>query len=199
MDLHHRKRAVAVCLFLSWWTTTSAYSILLPTHSAKAQVAGDLLLDDIAIQNPPRFEGAEFQIDLPDGTRCSTQQGTPPHLSFYGGTSRRGDSRNIYNTINSDQISNTNSSGNGMAAGAIVTIPLGSRTKKNCDKSYELHLLTKKLELANVLFEQGLIDESEIAGLIMQAKKLLNVDLQSQTKGQQNHLSTISNPPQLNP
>ena len=51
----------------------------------------------------------------------------------------------------------------------------------------------------NVLFEQGLIDESEIAGLIMQAKKLLNVDLKSQTKGQQNHLSTISNPPQLKP
>ena len=36
-------------------------------------------------------------------------------------------------------------------------------------------MLTKKLELATLMFEQGLVDEDEIAGLIEQAKQILNL------------------------
>ena len=140
---------------------------MLSTYSAHAQLVGDLLLDDIAITNQ-RFEGSEFQIDLPDGTRCQSQQGTPPQISFYGGSSRRADKHDV-NTGDSDYKSG------GLAAGAIITIPIGSQTKRNCDRSYELHLLTKKLELATLMFEQGLVDEDEIAGLIQQAKQILNL------------------------
>ena len=140
---------------------------MLSTHSANAQLVGDLLLDDIAIKNQ-RFEGSGFQIDLPDGTRCQSQQGTPPQISFYGGSTTRSDKHDL-NTGGSDYQSG------GLAAGAIVTIPIGSKTKRNCDRSYELHLLTKKLELATLMFEQGLLDEDEMDGIIEQAKELLSL------------------------
>ena len=97
-----------------------------------------------------------------------SQQGTPPQISFYGGSSHRADKHDV-NTGDSDYKSG------GLAAGAIITIPIGSQTKRNCDRSYELHLLTKKLELATLMFEQGLVDEDEIAGLIEQAKQILNL------------------------
>lgn len=133
---------------------------------------GDLLLDDIAINNQ-RLEGAEFQLDLPDGTRCMTQQGSPPHLSIYGGTSKRDDRHDV----KADGRSTYNAGG--LAAGAVFTIPFGSRTNRNCDRSYELHLLSKKLDLATILFEQGLISEQDMNGLILEAKKILGLSANS--------------------
>ena len=147
---------------------------MLSANSANSQLVGDLLLDDIAIKNQ-RFEGPQFQIDLPDGTRCQSHQGTPPHISFYGGSSRRNDEHDKLGS------GHTKYDSGGLAMGAILTIPIGSKTKRNCDRSYELHLLTKKLELATIMFEQGLVDEDEISGLINEAKKILNL----QSKGYQ--------------
>jgi len=176
MDLHYRKRANKFRFHLIWWwAITCANAILLSANSANAQLVGDLLLDDIAINNQ-RLEGAEFQIDLPDGTRCLSHHGSPPHLSFYGGSSQRDDRHKLVTSGKSSYNSG------GLAAGAVLVIPFGSRTNRNCDRSYELHLLSKKLDLATILFEQGLISEEEMGGLIQEAKKLLDLSQSSNVK-----------------
>ena len=169
MDLYYGKRAKKFHLYLLWWWTIAcANAILLSTHPANAQLIGDLLLDDIAINNQ-RLEGAEFQIDLPDGTRCLSHNGSPAHLSIYGGSSQRDDTHKVITSGKSSYNSG------GLAAGAVLTIPFGSRTNRNCDRSYELHILSKKLDLATILFEQGLITEKEMGGLILEAKRLLDL------------------------
>ena len=143
---------------------------MLSAYSAEAQVAPPLLLDDVSIRSNQRASGSSFQIDLPDGTRCSSNNGSPPTLSFYGGTSNRQDEYNY--RFDAEELDNALSGGH--AAGAVVTIPLGTRTTRNCDKSYRLHLLTQKLELATLLFDQGLIEKKELDALLDNARKFIN-------------------------
>ena len=67
-----------------------------------------------------------------------------------------------------------NASSGGHAAGAVVTIPLGTRNNRNCDKSYQLHILTQKLELATLLYDQGLIEKEDLDQLLDNARQFIN-------------------------
>ena len=133
--------------------------------------ATELLLDDLFNQTIQRPEGSKFTIDLPDGTRCSSENGTPPSLSFYGGQSFRNDSSR--SLLEQELNTNLNSLGNGYATGAVLTIPLGANTKRNCDVSYNLQIAAKKLELASALHDQGIISDEELKNLMNGIKQML--------------------------
>ena len=148
----------------------NTYALLLSAYPAEAQVAPPLLLDDVSIKTNQRAEGSAFQVDLPDGTRCSSTNGSPPTLSFYGGTSTRKDDYEY--RLDSAELNNASSGGH--AAGAVVTIPLGTRNNRNCDKSYQLHILTQKLELATLLYDQGLIEKEDLDQLLNHARQFIN-------------------------
>ena len=171
MDLYFGKtKNWCKCLFRVICASANTYALLLSAYPAEAQVAPPLLLDDVSIKSNQRAEGSAFQIDLPDGTRCSSTNGSPPTLSFYGGTSNRRDDYD--HNFESSRVNNTSSGGH--AAGAVVTIPLGTRNNRNCDKSYQLHILTQKLELATLLYDQGLIEKEDLDQLLNNARQFIN-------------------------
>ena len=86
--------------------------------------ARNLPLSDLSSINAISF-GSRFQVDLPDGTSCSTTNGTPPSLNLYSGYSLRSDK---------SQISLLQMGG--YAVGAVVTIPLFTSNSRNCDEAY---------------------------------------------------------------
>ena len=189
MDLHLREATKAITSKSRWWAAaTCSYSILLSALAGIETIGAfanplppppptnnlDLLLDDIQLAALGRTDGPKFEIDLPDGTRCLTTQGTPPTISFFGGASRRDDEYTGESQSESSQSSQSFNIGHGYSVGTIVTVPLDSMTRKNCDEAYELHLVIKKLELATLLFEQGLITEDSLKGLTHKAKLILN-------------------------
>ena len=141
-----------------------------PCSNAQTAVS-NLLLDDLFNQTTQRSEGSKFTIDLPDGTRCVSENGTPPTLSFYGGQSFRNDNSRTLE----EQILNSSSRslGNGYATGAVLTIPLGANTRRNCDTSYNLQIIAKKLELANALHDEGIISDEELKGIMQKIKEIL--------------------------
>ena len=188
MDLHFRETTKALTPKSKRWTATCTYSILLSTVAGIDSIEAfanplspppqptniDLLLDDVQLGAFGRTEGPKFEIDLPDGTRCQTTQGTPPTISLFGGTSRRDDKYSGSSLSSLSQSSQAFNFGHGYSVGALVSVPLASMTRKNCDEAYELHLIIKKLELATLLFEQGLIAEDSLLGLTNKAKLILN-------------------------
>lgn len=131
---------------------------------ASAQQA-DLLLDDVFLQNNQRPEGSRFSIDLPDGTRCVRENGTPVTVSFFGGHTSRND------RLMQEQSSQ--SLGGGYAGGAILTIPLGSNTSRNCDVSYNLQIAAQKLELAQILHDSGILSDEELKQITSNIKELI--------------------------
>ena len=177
MDLHFRSSRFL--RRLAWplaWSIANSYAILLSAHPAEAQLGGDLLLDDVFLQNAQRPEGAKFQIDLPDGTRCMSHNGTPPTISLFGGATGREDeyqqaTNGELNTATNINLSN--GLGGGYAAGAIVTVPFGANTHRNCDEAYNLHIASQKLELAQILFDQGVLSEEELNTLVTKIKSLV--------------------------
>ena len=177
MDLHFRSsRSLRRLAWTFGWAIANSYAVLLSAHPAEAQLGGDLLLDDVFLNNAQRPEGAKFQIDLPDGTRCMSHNGTPPTFSLFGGATGREDeyqqaTNGELNTATNINLSN--GLGGGYAAGAIVTVPLGANTHRNCDEAYELHIATQKLELAQILFEQGVLTDEELEKLVKDIKSLI--------------------------
>lgn len=159
-------------LFVFGALSALAVSAFFGCGRATAQsAAAELLLDDLFNQTIQRPEGSKFTIDLPDGTRCSSENGTPPTLSFYGGQSFRNDSSR--SLLKQEPNTNLNSLGNGYATGAVLTIPLGANTKRNCDVSYNLQIAAKKLELATALHDQGIISDEELKNLMNGIKQML--------------------------
>ena len=188
MDLHLGKTTKALIPQSRWWAATCTYTVLLSTLAGVDQIEAfanplpppppptniDLLLDDFQLGAFGRTEGPKFEIDLPDGMRCQTTQGTPPTISFFGGASRRDDEYRGSSFSSESQSSKAFNFGHGYSVGTIVSVPLASMTRRNCDEAYELHLVIKKLELATLLFEQGLIPEDSLKGLTHKAKLILN-------------------------
>ena len=133
--------------------------------SASIAQQADLLLDDVFLQNNQRPEGSRFSIDLPDGTRCVSENGTPPTVSFFGGHTSRNDREK--------QETNSRYFGGGYAGGAILTIPLGANTSRNCDVSYNLQIAAQKLELAQVLHDSGILTDEELKEITSNIKELV--------------------------
>ena len=145
---------------------------------AKAQITNDLLLDDVFLNQNSRPEGSRFTIDLPDGTRCTKENGTPPTLSFFGGYSFRNDFENrsddsLTALTTEESSASARALGGGYAGGAVLSFPLGANTHRNCDASYNLHIAAQKLELAQVLHDQGVLSDEELQELLAIIKDLV--------------------------
>jgi hypothetical protein len=113
--------------------------------------------------------GPRFEVNVPDGTSCTSQDGTPTTINVYGGLSERNDEADTYLDARQDY----SGSGNGYAVGIAVTIPLFTRNSRNCDKAYELSIATKKIEMATLLHQEGLLTDDDLATLLGEVKKIL--------------------------
>ncbi len=170
MDLHHRETQKK---FFHWLTFNVVNSLLLSAYPGVAQVNVPTLerlpLSDLTGLTFQNILGPRFEVDLPDGTRCVSQDGTPTTFNLYGGLSERNDFLD-FDAVLGDRYSKN---GAGYAMGAVITVPLFSKNSRNCDKAYEISILNKKIELATLLNQEGLFSDEDLQDLMLQAKKLL--------------------------
>ena len=93
-------------------------------------------------------------------------------LNFYSGISQRQDEI--------DHSSSTSQTlyghGDGYALGAVISIPLFTKNERNCDKAYSISILNKKLELATLLHEEGLLSDTDLSEFLAQVKKMILTD-----------------------
>ena len=175
MDLYHRKSLQEKGKLLSW-AINCINAILLSTHSANAQTnlpslntLDGLPLRDLTGLALPNAMGSRFTVDLPDGTRCSSEDGTPTTLNFYSGFSQRQDEIDHSFTASQSMYGN----GNGYALGAVLSIPLFTKNTRNCDKAYSISILNKKLELATLLHDEGFLSDKDLSKFLAQVKKVI--------------------------
>ena len=149
---------------------------MLSTHSANAQTnlpslntLDGLPLRDLTGLALPNAMGSRFTVDLPDGTRCSSEDGTPTTLNFYSGFSQRQDEIDHSFTASQSMYGN----GNGYALGAVLSIPLFTKNTRNCDKAYSISILNKKLELATLLHDEGFLSDEDLSKFLAQVKKVI--------------------------
>ena len=176
MDLHYRKSLRKTHKTFIWWAINSFNTILLSTYSAVAQTnlpalntLDSLPLRDLTGLTLTNAVKSRFTVDLPDGTRCSSEDGTPTTLNFYSGISQRQDEINHRSSVGQSLYGN----GGGYALGAVLTIPLFTKNQRNCDKAYSISILNKKLELATLLHEEGLLTDKDLSNFLIQVKKLI--------------------------
>ena len=150
----------------------SAYPAAAQTNLPSLNTVDSLPLRDLTGLALPNAVGSRFTVDLPDGTRCSSEDGTPTMLNFYSGISQRQDEI--------DHSSSTSQTlyghGDGYALGAVISIPLFTKNERNCDKAYSISILNKKLELATLLHEEGLLSDTDLSEFLAQVKKVILTD-----------------------
>ena len=176
MDLYHRRSLQEKGKTLLTWAINCVNAILLSTHSANAQTnlpsinsLDGLPLRDLTGLALPNAVGSRFTVDLPDGTRCSSEDGTPTTLNFYSGISQRQDEVDHSSAASQTLYGN----GSGYALGAVLSIPLSTKNTRNCDKAYSISILNKKLELATLLHEEGLLSDEDLSEFLAQVKKVI--------------------------
>ena len=175
MDLYHRRSLQEKGKLLRW-AINCINAILLSTYSANAQTnlqslntPDGLPLRDLTGLALPNAMGSRFTVDLPDGTRCSSEDGTPTTLNFYSGISQRQDEVDHSSAASQTLYGN----GSGYALGAVLSIPLSTKNTRNCDKAYSISILNKKLELATLLHEEGLLSDEDLSEFFAQVKKVI--------------------------
>ena len=148
---------------------------MLSTYSAYAQSTieplDNLPLRDLAGLSFQQPVGPRFEVDLPDGTRCVSQDGTPATMNLFSGLSERVDE-----IEKNELISGYSGNGNGYAFGAVLTVPFGTKNSRNCDQAYAISIVSKKIELAQLLHEEGLLSDEELAVLLTKVKSILLSD-----------------------
>lgn len=151
----------------NWLSRQFIAAILLAAFSGAARVTAselrNLPLSDLSSISATSATGSRFHVDLPDGTSCSSTNGTPPTLNLYSGYSLRSDKSQTSLTSNGD----------GYAVGAVVTVPLFTSNSRNCDEAYALNIANKKLELATFMFQEELLSENELRAFVEQIKQIL--------------------------
>ena len=154
-------------LSIRWLSSQFINVILLSAFSwverAAASEVRNLPLRDLSSLSTTSATGRRFQVDLPDGTSCSSTNGTPPTLNLYSGYSIRSD----------ESQTSSSSNGDGYAVGAVVTVPLFTSNPRNCDAAYALNIANKKLELATFMFQEDLLSEQELREFVEQVKDIL--------------------------
>ena len=63
--------------------------------------------------------------------------------------------------------------GNGYAFGAVLTIPFGTKNTRNCDQAYAISIAIKKIELAQLLHDEGILSDEDLATLLNKIKYIL--------------------------
>ena len=157
----------ATILSTNWLSRQFVVAILLLTFPIGARVAASELrklpLSDLSSISATSATGSRFQVDLPDGTSCSSTNGTPPTLNLYSGYSLRSD----------ESQTSLTSNGDGYAVGAVVTVPLFTSNSRNSHEAYALNIANKKLELATFMFQEDLLSEEELRSFVEQIKQIL--------------------------
>ena len=148
---------------------------MLSAHPATAQsnisTLDNLPLRDLTGLSFQQPLGPRFEVDLPDGTRCVSQDGTPTTMNLYSGISERVDE------IDREELfGDYAGTGNGYAFGAVLTVPFGTKNTRNCDQAYAISIATKKIELAQLLHEEGLLSDEDLATLLKKIKQILLSD-----------------------
>lgn len=173
MDLHYGKSKRKSFKF--FFAINCLNAVLLSTYSANAQSTieplDNLPLRDLAGLSFQQPVGPRFEVDLPDGTRCVSQDGTPTTMNLFSGLSERVDE-----IENNELISGYSGNGNGYAFGAVLTVPFGTKNSRNCDQAYAISIVSKKIELAQLLHEEGLLSDEELAVLLTKVKSILLSD-----------------------
>ena len=100
-----------------------------------------------------------------------SQDGTPTTINLFSGGSAREDE-----IEKNKLLSGYSGNGNGYALGAVLTIPLGTKNSRNCDHAYVISIVSKKIELAQLLHEEGLLSDEDLAALLIQVKAILLSD-----------------------
>jgi hypothetical protein len=147
----------------------STYSATAQTNLPALNTVDGLPLRDLTGLTLPNAVGSRFTVDLPDGTRCSSEDGTPTTLNFYSGISQRQDEIDHSSAASQTLYGN----GSGYALGAVLSIPLSTKNERNCDKAYSISILNKKLELATLLHEEGLLSDEDLSEFLAQVKKVI--------------------------
>ena len=147
----------------------STYSATAQTNLPALNTVDGLPLRDLTGLTLPNAVGSRFTVDLPDGTRCSSEDGTPTTLNFYSGISQRQDEVDHSSAASQTLYGN----GSGYALGAVLSIPLSTKNKRNCDKAYSISILNKKLELATLLHEEGLLSDEDLSKFLAKVKKVI--------------------------
>ena len=171
MDLHYRQSQKKFLWF--WLAFNTLNTLLLSANLARAETIiapiDNLPLQDLTNFSFQNLVGPRFEVDLPDGTRCTSHDGTPIAFNLYGGLSERTDTSKQF-ISSSRTISGL---GQGVAVGAAITVPLFSRNTRNCDEAYSLTIANKKIELATLLHQEGLLSDDDLAKLLLQVKNVL--------------------------
>ena len=140
-----------------------------PIVPTSVTTVDSLPLRDLSAIGAAPALGTRFQVDLPDGTSCISNNGTPPSLNFFSGYSHRQDeSRSAIDLVN-----RYTGNGNGYAVGAVLNLPFKTMNSRNCDEAYALNVANKKLEMATFMFQEDLLSEQELRSLAAELKKVL--------------------------
>ena len=104
---------------------------------------------------PNQPTGPRFDIELPDGLSCSSSNGTPPALNFYGGSTKRDNSYQSFPDYTAG----------GHSIGAVLSLPLARTSSPKCDDAYNLYLTNKKIELIENLYDSGVLSDDQVQTL----------------------------------
>mgnify|MGYP000185352715 FL=1 len=174
MDLHYgksKRKSFQFCFFAINCINTILLSAYPATAQSNISTLDNLPLRDLTGLSFQQPLGPRFEVDLPDGTRCVSQDGTPTTMNLYSGISERVDE------IDREELfGDYAGTGNGYAFGAVLTIPFGTKNTRNCDQAYAISIATKKIELAQLLHDEGLLSDEDLATLLNKIKNILLSD-----------------------
>lgn len=137
-----------------------------PIRSSVDSSAVDFPTEIYSIR-PNSISGPRFELELPDGLSCTSENGTPPSLNFYGGSTQR---NNRYQAF-PDYVTD------GYSLGAVISVPLKTTKAPRCDEAYRLYLISKKIELLESLYDTGVLSDSQVQSLSLKSLKELGLDV----------------------
>ena len=162
---------LGIFFLVSYSAACFAQSVI-PTSGA-TQFRSIIESDAIQLPNqiyqarPNMVTGPRFDLELPDGLSCSSSNGTPPSLNFYGGSSVRDNSYQGFQ----DFVTG------GHSIGAVLSLPLARTSSPRCDEAYNLYLTSKKVELLSTLYDSGALSDDQLQVLIIKSLKELGLDV----------------------
>ena len=164
-------------VFFASLTTASGFAqsvtspVIVPERSAIDSSAVDFPSEIYSIR-PNTVSGPKFDLELPDGLSCSSQNGTPPALNFYGGSTQRDNRYQAFPDFVTE----------GYSLGAVLSVPLKTSRAPRCDEAYRLYLISKKLELLESLYDTGVLSDAQVQSLSLKSLKELGLDVDDAIK-----------------
>ena len=150
---------------------TVVNSVAAPIRSSIDSGAVELPTEIYSIR-PNSISGPRFELELPDGLSCTSENGTPPALNFYGGSTQRNNQYQAFPDFVTE----------GYSLGAVLSVPLKTTKAPRCDEAYRLYLISKKLELLESLYDTGVLSDAQVQSLSLKSLKELGLDVDDAIK-----------------